>query len=387
MEKKYSIIMFSMSPYSEWANEKKANRNFHVLQELLKDARIDKILTVDFLPHTIKRSVKNFLRLLSTRPPGTVVERTTTSICSRVSEKLYVYSTVDPLLSQDRMHARINRLARVLGLTPALLWSFTPLYTRYITEVTAEKRVFDAVDDWSEHPAYAKIKSVLKDNYRILASSADTIFTVTEHIANTLFSGNSKAVCVPNGVDTTFFSTPQPIPVDLATLPGKRIGYIGVLQSRIDFNLIAEAARMFPEASFPLIGPVWPDADTRPVRGIPNVYFLGKKHYDELPGYAQHIDVGIIPHISSALVHSMNPLKMFEYLAAGKPVVTTPVSGTEMFATYVTVARTPKEFTDGLHVALTQGGPQAAAQRMAAVAPHSWKTRVSTMLDTVLNTN
>lgn len=386
MEKKISIIMFSMSPYSEWAIEKKANRNYHVLQGLLKDPRIDKILTIDFLPHTFKRSVKNWLRLLSSRPPGTVVERTTTSICSKVSDKLYVYSTVDPLLSQDRMHARINHLAKILGLAPALLWSFTPLYTRYFTKVTAVKRIFDAVDDWSEHPAYAQIKSVLKDNYQILASSADTIFTVTEHIANTLFSGNSKAVCVPNGVDTTFFSTPQAAPADLASLPGKRIGYIGVLQSRIDFNLIAESARTFPDASFPLIGPVWPDADTRPVRGIPNVYFLGKKHYDELPAYAQHLDVGIIPHITSAFVHSMNPLKMFEYLAAGKPVVTTPVSGAEMFAEFVTVAHTPKEFTDGLRTALSQGGRQAAAQRMAAVAPHSWKARVSTMLDTVLST-
>ncbi len=372
-----------MSPYTEWAIEKKANRNYHVLSQLIKNESIDRVMTIDFLPHTFRRAAKIWIEQHRRENGGEVIYRDATSLCKKVSEKLFVYSTCDPVLSPNRMNKKIRKLADMLHFRNRVTWSFTPLYADYFGELEEELTVFDTVDNWATHPVYKGFRSRILKNYRYIAANVDRIFTVTQHLKDDLFSNVHGAHYIPNGVDVEHFGSAQPEPTDMAAYRHPRIGYIGVMQSRVDFRLIRDVSARLPNTEWIFVGPVWPDADVRQVQGQSNIHFLGSKPYQQLPAYIQHIDVGIIPHVTDEFVKSMNPLKMYEYLACGKPVVSTPVSGVEMFSGDISVARSADEFAQKIQDTLRTTTPQDAARRKSAVAPHSWERRVSQMLQAI----
>ena len=381
MHQRVSILMFSMSPYTEWVIDKKANRNFHILRALCNDARVDKVISVDFLPHTFRRAVRQRLELRRLRGIGTPMYGGLTNSCRRIDEKLYVYSTIDAVLSTGRFHSGIRKLLECVAIrTPLVIWSYTPLFTEYYESTKADVLVFDAVDNWAEHPSYGSFRNRILSNYQKISSLADVVFTVTQHLAETLFKASRHAEWIPNGVDVDQYSQKLLEPDDLYSIPHPRIGYVGVIQRRVDFTLVRQLADAFPRAHFVFVGPVWPDADIKFVKGLSHVHFLGPKPYDSLPAYLQHMDVGIIPHASGEFVKSMNPMKLYEYLAAGIPVVTTPVSGTELFPGLLHTADNPADFERAITLAMNEKSESQATHRRDAVAPHSWTSRADTML-------
>lgn len=379
-----SIIMFSMSPYTEWAISKKANRNYHIMRGLEHDPRVSSLITVDFLPHTLKRAVREYVDARKLRAFGPQVWRSATSSCYKVSEKLSVLSTVSPVFSQRLFRAEIRSLVRRLSLhQPTVVWSYTPLYTSYFDALPSALRVFDAVDNWAEHPAYASMQERLRENYEIISKTADLIFAVTPYVVEKLFSRSAHAEWVPNGVDVDFYARPQAEPDDLMRIPHPRIGYSGVIQSRIDFTLLQELVSLSPDMHFVFVGPVWPDAKVGELKRSKNVHFLGSKPFDMLPAYLQGFDVGIIPHAHGEFVKSMNPMKLYEYLAAGLPVVMTPVPGAEPFQEVVHIANDATAFGRAVQSALQEHESSDRERRMQSVQQHTWASRVNTMLSRV----
>ncbi len=380
MNEKFDIVMFSMSPYSEWVRSHKANRNYHILTRLTNDSRIRSILTIDFLPFTFRRAAKLWFQEQMHLHAGRTISRNLTSRLLQVSKKLYVYETVDSVISEKRLLRNIKKAVKILGFKDILLWSYLPYFVKYFGKLSERLSVFDTVDNWAEHPSYAPYAERLRDNYSFLLGHADVIFTVTDHLAQSLFHGAPKVHYVPNGVDTDLFGTPGQEPADLANIPHPRFGYVGVIQQRVDFDMVQFAAINNPTSSFIFVGPIWKDAHIEKVQHLKNVYFLGQKSYEQLPSYIQHFDVGIIPHRIDAFVKSMNPLKLYEYLACGKPVITTPVSGIEQFSEYISVAHSQDQFSNLCSSMLKGDTPELHRMRQEAVKPHSWEKRVEDML-------
>jgi teichuronic acid biosynthesis glycosyltransferase TuaH len=185
---------------------------------------------------------------------------------------------------------------------------------------------------------------------------------------------------VPNGVDPEFFAATDvaPVPADIA-LPEPIVGFVGLLSNRIDLALLeAIAAR---GRSLLLVGPRQHTFEIERISRLleqPNVAWVGPRPYEQLPSYLRAIDVGIVPYTDSAFNRASFPLKTLEYLAAGRPVVSTPLPAIEWLATdLIRVATEPADFADAVDAAIAEGlGPDRVAARRAFAAEHSWDERV-----------
>jgi len=374
-----------MSEYSEWMRRDIPNRNRHILFNLLKNDQVEKILAVDFMPFTFKRSARiykdNFIADFGVK----TLRRNLTSKLTKISDKLYVHSTIKTAFDdEDGAYNKIDKDLAILGMNKYILWSYYPMFSGYFDHFkTATASVFDAVDNWMEHPNFeAHYRDRLRKNYEVIDKKASPIFTVSKDLLD-IFPENKNKHWIPNGVDCYHFlhGKSGAISKKVSELKRPIIGYIGIIQERLDFELISILAKNNPDKSFVLGGPVWKGVDLSNLEKLPNIYFPGKVNYNESPKVMAEFDVGIIPHRVNKFTSSMNPLKLYEYLAVGLPVVTTPVAGTEEFAGHVKQASTPKEFQSAIEEALSQGKKKELVEERKKIAKkNSWRQKVGEML-------
>jgi glycosyltransferase involved in cell wall biosynthesis len=159
------------------------------------------------------------------------------------------------------------------------------------------------------------------------------------------------------------------------------VGYIGSVHEWIDLELIAWLAAQRPHWSFLLVGHAATDVSA--LRALPNVHLVGTQPYATLPAWAKSFDAAIIPYRLNRQVANANPLKLREYLATGKPIVSVRNPEIEKFSDMVSIADDRAGFLAALDDTLANDNPDAAARRMAAVAGQTWDARVATILDTV----
>jgi hypothetical protein len=180
-----------------------------------------------------------------------------------------------------------------------------------------------------------------------------------------------------HGVDFEHFAsawkTDLPIPYELADIPKPLVGFFGLVHHWIDVDLISRVAAMRPGYSFVLIGDC--KVDVSNLRRLPNVHLLGRRDYSALPAYCARFDAAILPFMQSAMTVSINPVKMYEYLAAGLPVVSTPLPESSRFPTAIHIARTPLEFALGCDAAVAIG-KRDAARISGLVQNDTWTARV-----------
>jgi len=139
-----------------------------------------------------------------------------------------------------------------------------------------------------------------------------------------------KCILVPNGFDEKLFDgKSKPVPSDLAGISRPVVGFVGVLFSFLDYDMIYETVAAMPDASFVFVGPVEKEgrAGVERLKTLPNTYFLGRKQKNDIPAYVTNFDVCINPFKIDNVSRAVRPLKVYEYLACGKPVVSTPMEG------------------------------------------------------------
>lgn len=370
-----NLIVFNMSNYSDW-EEGIVNRNYFVTQELVKREEFDKILFVDFLAQQPfkklfgrKRGVKYALKKRGLK---------------KISDKVFVYQGLNLFKSKASILDQTKILLKTLEmpLEETVLWSYNAFFPELFT-LNAKVKVFDAVDNWSHHASYKQEAAQLKKNYVEINKKADTIFTVSEGLKD-LFD-TKKVSWVPNGIDLEKFQAIKP--VDFKT-DKKVIGYVGTIQERLDFDLIEYLLKEHPEKKFVFIGPVWKGVQDRVdalTHSYENVEFLGRIAYEDVPHYLASMDVTIIPHRIDEFINSTNPMKMYDYLAVGKPIVTTPGAGTDMFSELLEIHEDQKAFSDAITRAIETDSLTLEQKRKEAVSEHSWKQRVQIMMQTLLN--
>jgi glycosyltransferase involved in cell wall biosynthesis len=390
-----------MSEFREWKSGI-VNRNYHILHNLLEKDQINKIFAVDFLPYTKKRALKILMRSILKSPGGKRIHFDLTSRLTKISDKLYVYSTIDSIFSEQKVYKKINKLINKYDLfnnltvkqsNNLLVWSYFPMFSGYFnyfknSKINSQKfekefecvSVFDTVDNWMEHPNFTNYKDRIKNNYEIISKESDYIFTVSKDLLN-IFPNAKNKEWIPNGVDLEHFNKKSDKTIIHAGHP--IIGYVGTIEKRLDFELIKYLSLKNPEKSIVLIGPVWKNAQVDELKSQNNIHFLGRKSYSELPYYINEFDVCIIPHKIDKFTKSMNPLKLYEYLACGKPIVTTKVSGIEKFQELIYTAKTKEEFNEKISQALSENSKEKIESRKNAVQDENWKNRVNQMLETI----
>jgi teichuronic acid biosynthesis glycosyltransferase TuaH len=383
--KKFDVIMFNMSGYSEW-EEGVSNRNYHVLQQLLHNEQVGKILAVDYLPLSFKRTLRNYKENITLNlKNGQVVKRKLTNKVTKISDKLYIYSDVNFFLKPKTTLNNVKKVALDLNFGDVVVWSFFPFVMPYLNTLGQKLTIFEAVDNWLNHSSYQKHKTRLTEAYDIVKNQADLIFTVSQNLVH-FFDDQPNVYWIPNGVDLKHYTQKFALfNRDIADVPKPIIGYIGVIQDRVDLDLIRYLAQANPKKSIVLVGPVWSaqDETRKSLDNLDNVYFLGYKSYKEAPMYIQQFDIGIIPHRAAEFSASTNPMKMYEYLACGKPVVATENSGTDNLEGMVAVASSPEDFDKKINDLLDSDDQDKQEQRKEFVKKHSWMNTVNKMIDLI----
>ena len=263
---------------------------------------------------------------------------------SRVALNATLNCAIPPLRSQ---------LAKQGFDRPDLLWLSqshnAPALRRLVTAGKTAYRMSDSYRHFAQTP-----DSMIEAEKEIIRS-VDVVFATARNIEAEAKEIRSEGVhYLPNGVDFAHFHRPDASePKDFKNLPHPRIVYVGSLSHWFDAELLAHAARAFPNASFPVIGKNKTDLSV--IENLPNVSLLGSRPYAELPNYLRHCDVAIIPFQRNELTDATNPVKIFEYFAAGLPVVSVRMLEVEFLNSPALLTETPDAFADAIGAALALG--------------------------------
>jgi len=382
--------MFNMSSYAEWQRGV-SNRNFHICQSFLNNPRVSRVIAIDFLPFTPRRAVRSWLEGVVGRARGKVIYQDLTTRAQQINNKLIIFSTIDSIFSGrsviTKLNLVLNKLNQDQPKEKRIVVSYFPMFVGQLSQLNQDLDAFEAVDNWLEHPSYFKYRKLLQKNYQTVAQKADLIFTVAESLVDFFQSlGRVKATYwVANGVDAEHFAhTAERAPEDIAKIPHPIIGYLGTIQNRVDIDLLEYLAKNNPDKSLVLVGPTWPEflkswrpapPEIKRLKKYSNVYFLGRKSYQEAPSYIQRFDVAIIPHKLDKFIQFTNSMKLFDYLACGKPVVTTPPSGVDRFSHLVYIAQDYADFNQKIQKALREDDDQLIKLRVAVARDNSWQMR------------
>ncbi len=230
------------------------------------------------------------------------------------------------------------------------LFMSAPLFVPLVKKLTPNVFVLDAQDNLLKHAMYRDVRG-LEENYQYCLNHADLIYTNSKETAEWFLVTRPDVVHIPNGVDSTMFDGLKsfPLPKDLKGISSPVVGYAGKMQQMFDVDLVEKAVLDMPDVNFVFIGQKLDSKWTEKLWKYPNVYYLGDKYYDLLPQYLFHFDVCIIPY-NKETHHNVDPIKLYEYLAMGKPVVATKVGGSTTFSDFpqVRIAESSEDFIRGL---------------------------------------
>ena len=273
-----------------------------------------------------------------------------------------------------------------------ILWVYTPHAGSLVGRLGEEFVVYECVDDFTATRGLVR-SSTIGALEQDLLSMVDQVIDTHAGLQKAKSGISRRLALIPNGADLRHFAIAvhqdTVPPKEVSELPKPVIGFHGWIQYWIDFDLIAYAANKRPDWSFVFIGPIEPLARVSKVRGLSNVHFLGKMPYDNIPALISGFDVCINPFVIDKLSDTVSPIKLYEYLASGKPVVSVDMPAAREFADLISIVRTPDEFLAALEDQINQNEKATVLHdvkaRQKAVANYSWDARFQQVEDVVRN--
>jgi glycosyltransferase involved in cell wall biosynthesis len=277
---------------------------------------------------------------------------------------------------------RVERAARRSGLRQPLLITTSPFVAGFGSVPWARTVTYYAWDDWASHPGHRSRWPAYEAAYAAISERGVRVCAVTQAIIDRIAPSGPHAV-VPNGVDADEWEGQAAAPSWFAELPGPRLLYIGALDSRIDVDVVSRLAAAIPEGSVVLVGPLRDAEHLRPLTQIPNVHFHGDTRREELVAIVRGADVGLVPHRRTPLTEAMSPLKLYEYLAGGLPVVASDLSPVRDFGGRVKLHAAGGDPVPALQEALA-AGTASEEERLRFARANSWRERHGQILELAL---
>jgi len=260
----------------------------------------------------------------------------------------------DPRTQMDYETLLLDYLAQEEIHTP-IVWLYTPVAAPFVAVLQPQLLIYDVMDELS---AFKGAPAALKEADRRLLGQADLVFTGGASLYRARQPYSHKIHLFPSGVDMEHFARADrevfAKPADIANLNSPILGYFGVIDERMDLALLAHVAAAHPEWNLVMLGPVI-KIEPQDLPQAPNLHYPGMKDYSELPVYLAYFDVALIPFALNEATRFLSPTKTLEYLAAGKPVVSTPIHDVvEVYGEVVSIAATAEDFIAQIEAALTQ---------------------------------
>jgi UDP-galactopyranose mutase len=231
---------------------------------------------------------------------------------------------LSPEAAEEAQRNLLHELLEDQGVTDYVLWYYTPMALGFSSGLAPAAVVYDCMDELS---LFRGAPPALLERESRLLALADLVFTGGQSLYEAKRDRHPAVHAFPSSIEADHFGrarSPQPEPADQADVPRPRLGYFGVIDERIDLDLLAALADLRPDWHLVMVGPVVKiDPESLPRRA--NLHYLGKKDYDELPVYLAGWDVALMPFADNESTRFISPTKTPEYLAGGRPVVSTPV--------------------------------------------------------------
>jgi teichuronic acid biosynthesis glycosyltransferase TuaH len=285
----------------------------------------------------------------------------------------------------------VKKAAGQLKMEQPLLWLNPNESAFYIDSLGEKGVVYDITDDWELAEVDPARRKWMSDLDRALCRRADLTIVCSDALYESRESQAKRLMLLYNGVEFEHYAKSIDANVQ-KKYAGPVFGYTGSLHSwRVDLKILEAMAQKFPTASIVLVGPnFWPDDSLKQlVERFPNIIQTGSVPYSEIPLVMAQFDVCIVPHNQDAFTESLNPIKLWEYLACGKPIVSTNVAGFRDYPQFVRLANNPEEFVALCEKALEEKVPapdspefnsSVAYQRREEARGHSWESRFDDLL-------
>ncbi|MGF1506506.1 MAG: glycosyltransferase family 1 protein [Chloroflexi bacterium] len=271
----------------------------------------------------------------------------------------------------------IKRQTARLGFHHPILWAYTPHSADFIGRLGERLAVYECVDDFTASKGLVHPATIGRLEERLIRR-VDLLITTAPALHDHKSDHAKRAVLVPNGVDADHFAQAaddlQPVPAAMRDLPRPVIGFLGSLNYWIDTGLLGRIAREHPDWTVAHVGPVDMLADMSPLQGLPNVALIGRVPYAQVPDYVRAFDVCVNPYHLDGVAEHCSPLKLYEYIATGKPVVSVDMPEARQFDGLIAISQDAEDFVRLVGEAAVQhvNGTQA---RIEEARKHDWARR------------
>jgi len=256
-----------------------------------------------------------------------------------------------------------------------ILYFDTAIHSFWIDQIRARKTVFRVAD---HNAGFKKSTPALLQMEKELIQKVDLVVCTAKSLMEEVAPQTPRVAHLPNGVRMSHFSQENSVPKEYTNIPKPIAVYVGAIEYWFNYALVKKMALELPHVSFVLIGP----AKENPFKELKNVYLLGPRSYSEVPDYLKHADVGMIPfdvENHPDLIHNVNPLKLYEYMACGLPVVSTRWRELETIDSPALLCRSADEFKEGILAALRE--PQSKQFYQNYAAKQDWSTRGKQLIE------
>ncbi len=286
--------------------------------------------------------------------------------------------------NENHLRSQIKYALRELNWVPTHLWINQHEAGHLLDAEIAPRSIYDITDDWTKFSGNQSQLELITEQDAGLCKSCDHVIVCSQQLLNdkATLVDSDKLHLIPNGVHVdhyvTIADTSLPVHSIAKQWPKPIFGYTGTVHGdRVDVNLIASVAQAYPSATIAMVGPnLLEQADQQELDQLSNIVFTGSQPYSQLPDIMRAFDVCMVPHRVTPFTESLNPIKLWEYLAAGKPIVSTNVAGFRDYPDLVSVADTSDDFVSLLALAPSES-PDLPPLRQKAVRQHTWDQRVA----------
>lgn len=289
-------------------------------------------------------------------------------------------------INANRLAAQIKKTVQKLNFkNPTIIIDNDFIKGYYLKELLPDSKLVYYVRDYLI--AYPYFKNHPK-MWPAFMAKADVVAANSAYLAQYALQHNPHSLDIGQGCDISlFYNSDYAMPADMQPIKRPIIGYCGALiANRLDIDLIRQIAQARPQWSIVLVGKEDEAFRTSVLHSLPNVHFLGPKAFEQIPAYVQYFDVCMNPQVVNEITIGNYPLKIDEYLAAGKPVVATETVAMQLFKDHTYLCRSADEYVTAIEKALAEDDEEKTAARKQFASLHTWEACVEKLYEGIAQT-
>ena len=375
--RKQNFVVFS----DDWGEHPSSCQ--HIFRHIAKDHRVLWVNTIGMRNPTLRwvDARKAFLKV------SKMIGRRREPVAAEKNENVTVCqpfmlpgsrSRIGRAFNARSVTRKVDSLINILGITDPVIVTTVPNAAEYPELLKGRKIIYYCVDDFSLWPGLDA--AVVREMEARLIERVDCIIVVSDILYKRLTRFGKPTYLLTHGVDLEMFSTPAVSELSLLKdIPRPRAGFFGLIDGRMDWDIVVPLAMRMPDMSFVFAGPI--DASSGELPRARNIHFIGPVGYRELPSFVKGLEFLILPYRTGELSEAISPLKLREYLATGRPIVSAPIAETRRWVNELWIASTLEQWVGALAMGERDAIGAARVHARSLLAEDSWEQKAVTFCE------